>query len=116
MPDSLPHVDSLRELLQPAGRYPDLLRDESQFTGRAEAVCFPRDAEEIAAVLRGCAGRRITVQGARTGITGGAVPAGGVALNLSRMDRILGLRLGPAGTPLLRVQPGLTLAAILPLM
>lgn len=95
--------------------HPDLLHDESQLTGQAESVCFPRDTAEVCDVLRAGAGRdrpTLTVQGARTGITGGAVPAGGLILNLSRMDRILGLRLASDGSPLLRVQAGLTLAAL----
>jgi len=55
----------------------------------------------------------ITVQGARTGITAGAVPERGHIINLSRMTRVLGLRRdGQTGDFLLSVQPGLLLSAL----
>src|SRR5262249_57015930 len=45
----------------------------------ADAVIFPRDAEEIAAVMRLANERRfyVTVRGGGGGYTGGAVPGGG---------------------------------------
>jgi D-lactate dehydrogenase (cytochrome) len=93
---------------------PDFLRDESRKSGTAEAIAFPGDAEELAAALRAATARSlpVTVQGARTGITAGAVPEGGVIVSLTRMDRVLGFRTGPQGAAFLRVQPGLTLAAL----
>lgn len=89
----------------------DYLRDESRRTGRAEAIAFPRDAAGLRRALTEAqaGGMALTLQGARTGITGGAVPDGGAVLNLSRMDRILALRAGPDGAPSLLVEPGLTL-------
>ena len=77
----------------------DYLRDESRLIGRAESISFPASEAEVREVLRATAeaGIPVTVQGGRTGITGGAVPHGGHVLNLGRMDRILELR--AAGNP-----------------
>lgn len=59
-------------------------------TGRAEAVLFPADVEETAAVLAWCYSRGIplTVRGGGTGLAGGAVPEGGLVLSLDRLNRI----------------------------
>jgi D-lactate dehydrogenase (cytochrome) len=91
--------------------YPDFLRDESRRTGRADSISFPRDEGELVSQLRAlhAQGVPVTVQGARTGITAGAVPEGGHVLNLSRMNRILGPGAAP-GT--LRVQPGVLLSEL----
>ncbi len=90
----------------------DFLRDESRKTGTAEAIAFPQTIEELSAVVRSAAlrGAPITVQGSRTGISAGAVPDGGIIVNLSKMDRVLGFRADARGHVFLRVQPGLTLA------
>ena len=91
-----------------AVHYPDFLRDESRRAGRAETLSFAAGEEDIRAVL--AAGAPVTVQGARTGITGGAVPDGGHLLNLSRMIRITGLRHDPARDAFfVTVQPGFPL-------
>ena len=58
----------------------------------ADIVVFPATTEELAAVVRVCAGRRIPIvpRGAGTGYTGGSVPThGGVVVSLERMNRIL---------------------------
>src|SRR5689334_20592556 len=58
----------------------------------AEAVVFPRTAEEIAAILRLANERKfyVTARGGGVGYTGGAVPVrGGLVLATSRMNRIL---------------------------
>ena len=96
-----------------SAEYNDYLRDESRRTGRADAISFPNTEGDI---LKGLAAARaarqpVTVQGARTGITGGAVPDGGHILNLSRMNGILSASLDQAtGECRLTVQPGLLLA------
>jgi len=95
--------------------YPDFLRDESRRTGRADSISFPRDEEELRSHLAACHARKlpVTVQAGRTGITGGAVPEGGHVVNLSRMNRVLGLGYDDAsGCFLLRVQPGVLLSEI----
>ena len=58
----------------------------------ADIVVFPGDTEEVAAVVRLCAERRIPIvpRGGGTGYTGGSVPShGGVVVSLERMSRIL---------------------------
>jgi D-lactate dehydrogenase (cytochrome) len=90
----------------PAPELADFLRDESRLAGSADSLSFPADEEEVRELLARLSGDGIpvTVQGARTGIAGGAVPCGGHVMNLSRMNRILGVR--PDG---LAVQPGVLL-------
>jgi len=95
--------------------YPDFLRDESRRTGQAESISFPRDEQELRAHLAAARARKlpVTIQAARTGITGGAVPAGGHVINLSRMNRFLGMGYDrDTGCFLLRVQPGVLLSEI----
>ena len=86
---------------------PDYLRDESRKTGTADSISFPLNEAEIADAVRWAAanGQCITTQGARTGLTGGAVPSGGHILNLSRMKTI-------TDRDDLIVQPGVTLDEI----
>jgi glycolate oxidase len=58
----------------------------------AEAVVFPRTAEEIAAVMKLANEHRfyVTARGGGVGYTGGAVPVrGGIVLATARMNRIL---------------------------
>jgi D-lactate dehydrogenase (cytochrome) len=92
--------------------FTEYLRDESRLIGHADRIAFPKDEEQVRELLRRADEERtaVTVQGGRTGITGGAVPQGGLILNLSRMDRLLGVRWEEGrGSWLLNVQPGLPL-------
>lgn len=91
--------------------YADYRHDESRSQGEAESISFPETEAEVRAVLRGLhpAGTPVTVQGARTGLAAGAVPHGGHVMNLSRMNRYLGLRRRD-GRFFLRVQPGVVLS------
>ena len=97
----------MSESFQPA--HADYLRDESRRVGRADRIAFPRtETDALAALAEARAAKLpVTTQGARTGVTGGAVPEGGLVLNLSHMDQILSVANGE-----MRVQPGATLAAI----
>jgi D-lactate dehydrogenase (cytochrome) len=92
--------------------YAQYLRDESQKTGTASLIAFPKTTEETAALLALCNQERlpVTVQGARTGIAAGCVPAGGLILNLSRMNRVLGCRRLESGSFAFRVQAGVILS------
>ncbi|MFO8008971.1 MAG: FAD-binding oxidoreductase [Candidatus Brocadiia bacterium] len=59
--------------------YVQYLADESRMAAeRVEVIHFPATAEQVAAAVRAAreAGRRVAVSGARTGITGAAVPLG----------------------------------------
>ena len=58
----------------------------------ADVVVFPGTTDEVAAVVRTCAERRVPIvpRGGGTGYTGGSVPShGGVVISLERMNRIL---------------------------
>lgn len=111
-------------------------KDESRTVGTAESISFPRSEHEVREILARLAPERVpvTVQGGRTGLAAGAVPRGGHTMNLSKMNRCLGMRRGPAtagaeasragaGGPLahealpcdtyfLRVEPGVVLAQL----
>ncbi|MDD2235961.1 MAG: FAD-binding oxidoreductase [Kiritimatiellae bacterium] len=92
--------------------YVDYLKDESRLIGYAEGICFPESEAQVQEVVRGAWQKDmpLTFQGARTGITAGAVPKGGWILNLSRMNRIRALRLDEAvGAFRLTVEPGILL-------
>jgi glycolate oxidase len=55
-------------------------------------VCLPETAEQVAAVVRACAGAGVpfVARGAGTGLSGGALPiADGVVISLARMRRVL---------------------------
>ncbi|MCF0150760.1 MAG: FAD-binding oxidoreductase [Firmicutes bacterium] len=100
-------MDCIKKLTE---EYSGYLRDESRSTGEADSIAFPCSEEEVAAILKECheAGTRVTVQGARTGLAAAAVPRGGLILNMSRMNRVLGMSC-ENGTYLLQVEPGLSL-------
>ena len=93
--------------------YPDYLRDESRLLGSADAIAFPQTAAEVLEYLdlavRG--GMPITIQGARTVIVGGAVPQGGLVLNLSQMRRLTGLD-HTDGRWTVSVEPGVLMAEL----
>ncbi len=86
------------------------LRDESRSEGSAEYIAFPRCEEEVGEALAFARrqGLAVTTQGGRTGLAAGCVPRGGLVLNLSRMDRVLGAE-REGDSVFLRVQPGLLL-------
>jgi D-lactate dehydrogenase (cytochrome) len=98
------------DLIQTCGdRHLDYLHDESRLNGKAGTIAFPGDEGEVCEVVSAVAreGGSITVQGARTGVAGGAVPAGGCVLNLSRLNRMDASLLDQG---ILKVQPGVCLA------
>jgi D-lactate dehydrogenase (cytochrome) len=67
------------------------LSDASNLAGgHAARVVFPETAAEIAEVLREATATRtpVTVAGAGTGVVGGRVPFGGIALATDRLNRI----------------------------
>lgn len=65
------------------------LSDESRRAGNATEICFPQTAGEISALLRKDKNTPVTIQGGRTGVTAGAVPESGIAINLSAMNKVL---------------------------
>lgn len=83
------------------------LSDESRRIGTADSITFPTTEAEVIDVVEASQGTPITVQGARTGIVAGAVPEGGLILNLSRMNKI-----GEVTGEFVTVQPGAVLSDI----
>lgn len=95
--------------------YDDYLRDESRRAGSADMIAFPTTEAEVVEVLREAQtrGLAVTTQGARTGLVAGAVPQGGLILNLSRMNKLGEIRPDEAtGEHRLTVQPGALLSEI----
>ena len=90
----------------------DLLRDESRMAATAVvSVAQPATVDELRQVLRWHAvyGHRITVSGARTGVTGGAVPDGSTHLvSVARIRGVVALDLD-ADPPTVRALAGTTL-------
>ena len=100
------------ELIQPMSElYTDYLQDESRTMGKASYIAFPQTEEDIVSTVKFCYTNNIFInpQGALTGLSGGASPNGGLILNLSRMNRILGIRKDASNHYFLRVQPGVRL-------
>lgn len=63
-------------------------------SGEATVVVLPRSVEEVAAVVRFAASKRVPIvsRGSGTGLSGGSIPVpGGIILCTVRMDRILEL-------------------------
>jgi len=108
--------NAVRQLIHPIDpEYAEYLRDESRMVGEAESISFPTTEEQVREIAKLLADGKIpvTVQSGRTGISGGAVPEGGHVLNLSRMNKFLGLQHDPEGFRfLLRLQPGVLLSQI----
>lgn len=83
--------------------------DASGYAGQADQVFAPRHEEEIAEILTraGREGIPVTIQGALTGLAGGAVPQGGWAISMANFQRLEvtdgAARVGP-GTLLRDVQ------------
>ena len=87
--------------------FQEFLSDESKRTGCADEIAFPRDEAQVIEVVRKARDKGLSVvtQGARTGIVAGAVPEGGVIVNLSRMNAI-----GKPDDCSITVQPGALLS------
>src|SRR5437773_2201052 len=66
------------------------LTDASGYPGGADEVLTPSTEEEVAAILARATreSKPVTLMGAMTGVTGGAVPAGGWGLPLVRLRRM----------------------------
>ena len=71
-------------------------RDESHFTAVSpDAVVFPHSTEEVSAVMRACAAHRVPVipYGVGSSVEGNVIAIrGGVTIDLSQMNRVLGIR------------------------
>lgn len=104
----------------------DYLMDESRITGFTDEVVFPTDTKSISAYIKSAYDNKadgqqlsklckssVTIQGARTGLNGGAVPFGGKTVNLENCCKVLGMRSSRENDRYyLKVQCGLTLEAL----
>jgi len=72
------------------GMAPFLKERRGLYEGSCLAVVRPASTEEVAAVVRFCNKNNVTItpQSGNTGLCGGAVPQGGILLNLGRMNRV----------------------------
>ena len=110
----------MKAIRQLTAEYDEYRHDESRSVGEAQSISFPTSEEEVRAILRALKDEAgpdgipapVTVQGGRTGLAAGAVPHGGHVMNLSRMNRFLGVRQGSDGRFYLRVQPGVVLSEL----
>jgi D-lactate dehydrogenase (cytochrome) len=95
--------------------YGEYLRDESRQVGFAESISFVKTEEDIINILRENYTNKvhITTQGARTGLAASSVPFGGHVINLSRMNKVNGIRYDDInGKFYIKLQPGVLLAEI----
>lgn len=69
---------------------PYLVESRNSFQGACDVLLKPQKSEEVSQILATCNEEDIPVvpQGGNTGHCGGAVPNGGVLLNLERMNKI----------------------------
>ncbi len=91
--------------------HPQLLRDESSLSGgNCQVAVWPEKAHEVTEFLKECFedSVNITVSGARTGITGGAVPMGGAILSTELLKGIT----STADQNIIRVLAGESLESI----
>lgn len=89
--------------------YDDFLHDESKKIGHADSISFPTSEQDVISIINNVSSsnQKITIQGARTGITAGAVPDGGHVMNLSRMNSISDIKYHNSDeTHSIIVQPG----------
>ena len=96
-------LSAIKDVLGPKGYMADprtmapfLVDWRQRYFGAAALVALPRNTEEVAGVVRICAGAGIPMvpQGGNTGLVGGSVPGpegGGVVINLGRMNKILNI-------------------------
>lgn len=88
--------------------------DESRKRGFAQSISFPTGEEEVKEILARLRAGEIplTVQGARTGLSGAAVPQGGHILSCVKLNHIGPLRRSETGDFFLPVGAGVTMAEI----
>lgn len=103
----------VNRLIKPmSDEFAEYLKDESRTIGKADSISFPKDEDEIIQLIQILYPKEIpiTIQGARTGLAAGAVPNGGHIMNISRMDKAIGMRKNENGIFHVTVQPGMILS------
>lgn len=83
--------------------------DGTYLTGTPDVVAFPRSTDDVVAVMHIAREHKVPVftRGSGTGLSGGSIPRGGIALVMTRMNRILEV---DRKDMLARVQPGVLTA------
>ncbi len=91
----------------------DLEEPRRRWHGHAGLVAMPRDAAQVATILRACQAARVPVvtRGGGTGLVGGAVLPEGLPLVLS-LERMAALRGVWSGENVIAVEAGMTLDAV----
>jgi len=81
---------------QPSAEFLSDATAQRGLSGHADAVVAPGDDTEVAAVMAWCYENDvpITPRGGGTGLAGGAVPSGGVVLDLRRLNTVLSFEPG----------------------
>ncbi len=111
-------LDAVRDAVGPKGWTTEPDRIEAHVTerrglwhGRCDMVVSPALIEEVAKVVALCNEAAVAVvpQGGNTGLVGGGVPDGGIALSLARMNKICAL---DAANNTMTVEAGCILADI----
>jgi D-lactate dehydrogenase (cytochrome) len=104
-----PIAAGVEKFIAAAPGYVSYFHDESRLDGQADYIAFPEDTAQAAVLIRRAAagGLPVTIQGARTGICGGAVPRGGLILSTEKMNRPLSFSIEEKDLPVLRVQGGI---------
>lgn len=94
--------------------YHEYLRDESRSVGNASSISFPYNEQEIRDILSlmNNDGISVTVQGGRTGLAAGAVPREGHIINLSKMNKVIGMWRDNAGSYHLTLESGVVLSEL----
>ena len=95
----------MKVLYQPEDIRP-WMEDESKKRDRADRIYFPETEDDVRRILRDTQGP-VTMQGGLTGVTAGAVPDGGIVINLSHMTGILKEPQPQSAFPRITVQPGI---------
>lgn len=106
-------VQDIDDLILVVSEIPEShLSDASCLKGYADSISFPRSTYEASQIIKLLFNKNIpvTVQGARTGLTGAAVPFGGHIMSMDKMNKVLGLRQNSAGDIFVHAEPGVRLS------
>ncbi|MDD4979159.1 MAG: FAD-binding oxidoreductase [Gallionella sp.] len=114
MIEKLQAIVGVEHVLSSEQAAPYLKDWRGRYAGTAEAVVFPVDTAQVAAVVTLCAKKKVAIvpQGGNTSLCGGSVPLNEgrqVVVNLSRMNKILDV---DASNHTMTVQAGCTLLAV----
>lgn len=100
-------------ILKLGDEFSDYLRDESRNVGTAGSISFPETIEQLKKIIKTCSENHwsVTVQCARTGISGGACPNSEHIINLSKMNSVI-CHENKDGKTTVTVEPGLALTEL----